>query len=252
MQSIVQKRGTTAFPAFMGERHHMRAFFQEDGLPVDLKHWQPTVDAMLDGVQTDAPIYLMVDQKVVKAGTTHRRPRMHLDGYWIPELNARGGDGGYVVDVERVPKALRDFYLSHGYAAGHKQSPRHSPTPAPGHRGGPTHITLHAGHETHRVRPHTKVSEWELDVDGFPSEGILLASNVVACRALSGEWEGTIGKGGDVSHLDLSHLQEHIMAANTVYAGNVSMLHESMPIGFDCTRTLVRLNVPGWTPKVMH
>lgn len=251
MQSIVQQRGTTAFPAFNGERHHMRAFFQDGGLPGDLKHWQPTVDTMLDGIRTDAPIYLMVDQSVVKAGTTHRRPRMHLDGYWVPELQQ--ADSLYHVDVERMPKALRDFYLSHGYAAGHKQ-PGHQqgPGPAPGHRGGPTHIQLHAGYETHRVRPHTKVSEWELDVDGFPREGILLASNVVACRALSGEWEGTIGKGGDVSHLDLSHLQEHIMATNTVYAGNVSMLHESMPIGFDCTRTLVRLNVPGWTPEVLH
>lgn len=32
------------------------------------------------------------------------------------------------------------------------------------------------------------------------------------------------------------------------YAGNVSMLHESMPLPTDTLRTLVRINVPGWSP----
>lgn len=28
-----------------------------------------------------------------------------------------------------------------------------------------------------------------------------------------------------------------------------TMLHESLPVEIGCTRQLVRLNVPGWTPK---
>ena len=55
--------------------------------------------------------------------------------------------------------------------------------------------------------------------------------------------------GGDYSHLDLGQLEEVILQPGRVYAGNVSMLHETLPVTQACTRTLVRLNVPGWTPK---
>jgi hypothetical protein len=35
-----------------------------------------------------------------------------------------------------------------------------------------------------------------------------------------------------------------ILKANTAYAGNVTMIHESIPIPLNCERTLVRINVP--------
>jgi hypothetical protein len=44
-------------------------------------------------------------------------------------------------------------------------------------------------------------------------------------------------------------MDEIILDSGRVYAGNVTMLHESIPVPFDCLRTLVRLNVPGWTPQ---
>lgn len=272
MQSIVQQRGNVTFPEFMGDRHHMRAFFKDDGLPSDLARWQPTVDAMLDGVETNGPVYIMVDEGVVKAGTTHRRPRMHLDGFWIPELSKSGV--GYAVDPDRLPADLLALYSQytnghHGVhrSAGGRHGHRIS---ALGHKPEPYHVPVVAGHRQqghipcpstprHQLTPGRHATagwetkpDWITDAHGFPLEGIILASNVQACRALEGEWEGDIGEGGDVSHIDLSHMREHMLGANTVYAGNVTMLHESLPINFDCHRTLVRLNVPGWTPEVLH
>ena len=184
MQSIVQERGRVTFPPHIGERVYMREFYKQDGLPSDLHRWQTTVDAMLDGVDTDGPIYLMVDQGEVRAGKSQRRPGVHMDGYWNPVQQCH--------DVK------------------------------------PTHVH-HA-------------TTW-------PSEGLILASTVTACRAFEGEWTGTAGAGGDCSHVDTSGMKEIVLGANRVYAGNVTMLHESLPVGSDCVRTVVRLNVPGWEPR---
>jgi hypothetical protein len=90
-KSEMQERGRVQFPLFAGERHYMIPFFQSEGLPAHLSHWQPTVDAMLEGVETYAPIYFMADQAVVQAGQPHRRPGVHVDGYWHPDLSAHGG-----------------------------------------------------------------------------------------------------------------------------------------------------------------
>jgi hypothetical protein len=82
----------------------------------------------------------------------------------------------------------------------------------------------------------------------FADEGIILASSVIGCRAYDGIWQGEPGEGGDCSHIDLSNLSPVLMLPAQVYAGNVNMLHESLPMGADCLRTVVRLNVPGWAP----
>ena len=44
-QSILQQRSSVVFPEFKGERVYMQAFYQRDGLPSNLKRWQPAVDA---------------------------------------------------------------------------------------------------------------------------------------------------------------------------------------------------------------
>lgn len=93
--SNVQQRGFVPFPEFTGERVYMREFTKAAGLPPDLARWQDTVDAMLDGVDTSGPIFLMVDQAPVKVATTHRRPGLHVDGYWNPALYAHGHGGGH-------------------------------------------------------------------------------------------------------------------------------------------------------------
>lgn len=105
MTSSVQQRGPVPFPAFLGERVYMREFTKRDGLPADLQRWQETVDAMLDDIDTDGPVYLMVDQGFVKAGATQRRPGLHVDGYWHAPIRAHhdGGRGGHSADPPPAP-----------------------------------------------------------------------------------------------------------------------------------------------------
>lgn len=188
--SRVTEMGRVEFPAFLAERVYMREFRLETGLPSDLARWQETVNQMLVGVDTDGPIYLMVDQGVVKANTSHRRPGAHVDGYWIADKGRHGG----------------------GWQ---------NPSPGP---------------------------SWS-HYDFSTPEALILASCVSASRALVGEFCEMPGEGGDCSMLDLSQLSEVQLLAGVAYAGNVTMIHESMPVPQDTARTLVRLSVPGWEPR---
>jgi hypothetical protein len=93
IKSEIRKVGPVTFPAFTGERIYMRPFKQRAGLPKDLRRWQETVDAMLGDLKTEGPIYLMVDQGRVVAGSAHRRPGVHIEGNWQA---GRWGYGGTV------------------------------------------------------------------------------------------------------------------------------------------------------------
>lgn len=91
--SNVQQRSSVSFPEFTGERVYMREFSLDQGLPADLRRWQPTVDSMLDGVKATGPVFIMIDQAVVVASNPHRRPGLHVDGYWHPVKLGHVGHG---------------------------------------------------------------------------------------------------------------------------------------------------------------
>lgn len=94
MLSQIQCTGMLrAFPIWSGERIYMHEFFKSKGLPTEYKRWQDTVDTMLEGIDTDGPIYLMVDQGIVQKGETLRRPGPHIDGHWITNIQAHGIPG---------------------------------------------------------------------------------------------------------------------------------------------------------------
>lgn len=275
MQSIVQERGAVRFPEFRGDRVHMLTVYRDKPLPVELKHWQLTFNDMLEGINTDGPVYLMIDQKAVKAGKFHRRRGIHIDGFWVPGTLLTGG---------RYPDKHGVWAGGHGH--GQHRSDDDRPYPSPGFKAEPWErerptpgfnsvgVTMQAAggwHMSEQVTPGFKTREQlrqdrtqsdrnkrirdrlknipknaQSEIETFwPNETILLASDVPACRALVGEYEGPIGKGGDLTHLDLSHMREIMFEANKVYAGNVTFAHESLPVLHDCQRTVVRINVPG-------
>lgn len=221
MYSNVKELGSVRFPEFTGERVYMVGFTKRDGLPSHLSRWQPTVDQMLDSVDTDGPIYFMADQGIVKGGDTHRRPGVHIDGYWHPAIQAHGEQQPYQREGHRwvpVPPKGPHFITSgrhgHSIAVGRWDTPQ----PQPG---------------------------WK--TVGMAKESILLASDVVGCRAFVGEYGGRFGDGGDCSHIDTSRMDAVTFEPGRAYAGHaMRMLHESIPVVADCRRTVVRLNVVGW------
>lgn len=249
MQSIVQQRGAVNFPSFNGDRIHMLTIDRDKPLPEVAKRWQQTIDDMLHGIDHDGPVYLMVDQKRVEAGKLHRRGGMHIDGFWVPGTLI-AGMGGYDVG----PK------YSTMYAGHHTQIPTPGfKTDAQWDKDNKEHLTQverkrKIDERLKNIEKKASGDEWQTaprwndpinDEKLWPNETIILASNVPACRALVGDWGGIIGEGGDVSHLDLSHMREIQLQAGIAYAGNVTFVHESLPVLHDCERTVVRLNVPG-------
>lgn len=111
------------------------------------------------------------------------------------------------------------------------------------------------GKQAHGGGGHRIAGAWDNGGGGWKtcdfteSEGIILASDIAACRAFAGDYTGIIGDGGDCTAIDTSRMSSTILKPFVAYAGNVSMIHESLPVNFDCERTLVRLNVTGWAPN---
>ncbi|QCG77877.1 hypothetical protein SEA_SMOKINGBUNNY_66 [Gordonia phage SmokingBunny] len=221
--SVLEARtDSVPFPEFTHERVYMRRFIPADGLPADLARWQPTVDAMLDGIDVDGVAFLMIDQGIVEAGNLHRRGGLHVDGHWI--------DGSHGTPAPSYPRHSAPPPRRH-YAP----APiRHVPPMPDWHRNpAPRHDAPAPGHHSHH---------------GGPREALLLATDVYACDAYVGGFDGPIGEGGDCSHVDVTPLDRVELRDGTCWAGNVALLHQSVPVPVTTARTLVRLNVPGWTP----
>lgn len=256
MQSIVQQLGTVNFPSFNGDRIHMLTIDRDKPLPEVAKRWQQTIDDMMHGIDHDGPVYLMVDQKEVKANQLHRRGGLHIDGFWVPGTLITGA--GYDSSPKYSTMSATGKHINEKVTPGFKTDrqwredqdldkvqrerkrkidERLKNIPKKDASGGDEWRTAPAWNDP--------INDEKL----WPNETIILASNVPACRALVGEWGGIIGAGGDVTHLDLSHMREIQLQAGIAYAGNVTFVHESLPVLHDCQRTVVRINVPG---HVLH
>ena len=72
----------------------------------------------------------------------------------------------------------------------------------------------------------------------------MLASDVSACRAYVGQFDGLPDHQGACDHIDLSGAQTIMLEAGRAYRSDVTLVHESLPVIEACLRTLVRLNIP--------
>lgn len=209
MKSELRQMGLVSFPENIGERIYMVPFVKT--LPAHLSRWQLTVDQMLDGLTVMGPCYLMVDQSIVEAGATHRRKGLHVDGNWLPGLSCHGNPDPY------------------GPQPGHG----HAPPPRPHH--------MHMGGRWDNPAPGWK--QWN-----YQPEAILLATDVLGCAAYIGELSGPIGSGGEYGG-DIKQLDRIELEPGRAWGGNVTMLHESLPLVTRDARTVVRINAPGCAPK---
>ena len=211
------------FPAWMGERHYMVPFTVREGLPAELARFAPTVEAMMSGLDVDPAQYnyIMIDEAEVRPGEFHRRPGVHVDGYWHPAAQCHGGGG-------------------HG-GGGHGPSPgRHGSTPG-GHGSLPYYTPPAKGPGVRKVkRPPTRKAH--------AGEALLLASSYSSAVAYLGTyWRNfeEAWRGGDCSELDLRHMAPVHLQAGVAYHLDVFTLHESLPVREATRRTLVQINVPG-------
>lgn len=74
--------------------------------------------------------------------------------------------------------------------------------------------------------------------------GMFVVSSYEACKGWNGEFSGQPGQGGDCSNIDLSNLSDFILKKNTLYWGNSTFIHESLPVQEDVKRQLIRITLP--------
>jgi len=75
--------GPIKFPVWTGIRIQMMPFVMHDmaSLPPELAHWLAALTTVMASCREIVGVgYLTIDERVVKAGETHRRPGLHVDG----------------------------------------------------------------------------------------------------------------------------------------------------------------------------
>lgn len=79
-----------------------------------------------------------------------------------------------------------------------------------------------------------------------PLGGLLIASDYAACQVWTGQFEGQPEQGGDCSHMQdqLDRAPTFLLEPNTLWLGNSTCVHESLPVSEDVVRTLVRITLP--------
>lgn len=88
-RSVVIRGGPVTFPEWTGERLYMVPFdpTMHRALPNELRRWKNTISAMLDTLMVlpERACYVMIDQAELRPNQYHRRPGLHIDGYWLSD-----------------------------------------------------------------------------------------------------------------------------------------------------------------------
>ncbi len=226
------------FPEFTGRLLYMhKTRLDEVVLPPAFKDYAETIEQIISGIDRNVIGYITIDEKIV-SNDTHRRPGIHCDFNWYENLNGHdrhmtGLIGNHISPSPGrhsapIPEPSRP---GHGISPGRHSDP--TPLPTPGHGTSPS---------THNI---TSLSgNWRGDAkfnDGIGG-GMLLTSNYSGCKVYRGEFEGIIGEGGDCRNIDVSHLENEVMANNNVYFLNALGIHEGLVIKETVNRSLVRIN----------
>lgn len=193
-----------------GERVYMQPIRLLHWLPTELSRWDPVVGAMVRAIR---------DLGYTEDG----------DAYLMIDQTVADDQG-----MTRRPGWHIDGYWDPGLMA---HSPRHLPRPS------------HVPRPTHRPRHGSgSVGDWSTAEFKEP-EGIVLWSDVGALGAWMGEFEGPIGEGGSIpDDTSLGGGHSLLQRDGQIICGNVTMMHMTIPIEPGARRTIVRLNVPGWSP----
>lgn len=95
--STVSEVGTIALPRFSGLRIMMMPFLLEDleSIPKSMGLWRKPLAQLRSMSEVQEGVaYLTIDEAEVEAGTTHRRPGLHVDGIGPDHRPASWGGGG--------------------------------------------------------------------------------------------------------------------------------------------------------------
>lgn len=174
------------FPNYQGRQKYMHSFDLENPVMADgFEDYETIVKNLCEAAGAKHGIaHMTVDEKIVEAGMSQRRPKPHVDGCFYPTLSSWGGGGG----------------------------------------------------------------GWNHYCNNINGEGplrrmpVIVAADVVGCRAWRGEFNAMPAHDGDLSHLDLGNGE--ILNANRGYLLSADCIHESMIMPERVRRMFLRIALP--------
>lgn len=213
IDSKFKRLATVTFPTFNNVRIMMMPIVIGDPLPVSLAQYDELMSklVLVSGEHVGKVGYLTIDEKVVPAGESHRRPGLHVDS--VGEVT---GDEMARLREEnkRLEQALRNAQAAERSAL--------------------------ASRTIYVDRP---VASY-----GSREHGMLLVASAPGCNLYDGLVDGLPGSDGDCEHLRPLLPTPEPMQANTVYWVGGMCVHESLPQERTTPRQLVRLSYPNDGP----
>ena len=96
LKSSYTDLGPIILPSWQGRQKYMHTFNPQDPVMADgYSDYLDVVSILCKSAKVESlEAHMTVDEKIVKAGMSQRRPGPHVDGCFMPELQAWGHPGG--------------------------------------------------------------------------------------------------------------------------------------------------------------
>jgi hypothetical protein len=98
LNSDFRRLGAVNFPRFLGRQEYMHTFDAANPKMCEgcWEYFYPVIALLGKAGVTKGAVHMTVDEKIVPAGMSQRRPKPHVDGCFIPAKNRWGGGGGWL------------------------------------------------------------------------------------------------------------------------------------------------------------
>ncbi len=96
--SLYKHVGSIDFPEYKGLQIYMHEFDPNNPtMPEGCEDYISVISDMCTMAKIDKPVFVTIDEKIVKAGESQRRPDPHVDGCFMPQMG-NWGHGGWSHD----------------------------------------------------------------------------------------------------------------------------------------------------------
>src|SRR5665213_3194682 len=107
LNSSYQSLGEITLPDFSNRQYYMHGFdLANPHMPEGFEDYlEPVIELCRKAGQFIGKAYVTVDEKVVKAGQTQRRPGPHVDGCYLEHMR-HWGHGGWNHSCNAIPERM--------------------------------------------------------------------------------------------------------------------------------------------------
>lgn len=198
-------------------------------VPEGFEDYLKPVTSLLDIAGADEGIaYLTVDEKVVKAGMSQRRPKPHVDGCFIPKVELKRKNP--FPSLEELINTVPVGSWAHNNLLEQLKQEQENPSGHWGHGGGGGGGWLHTCNNIRLSVPKR-----------MP---VIVAASPSGCRAWRGKFVGEPKSDGDLSHISNQLERGQVLPANLGFLLSADCVHESMVFEKDTPRTFIRIALP--------